>query len=484
MKKIISKFVREQKKYTFSEIKSIFEQNEENTIKILKILKEYGIVNSVNIETDKNDISDLGDEDIVVSPVEANNFSCYYVFKFVGLVNVYGIVLKCYPKYINKIEPTDELKKVLRVIEKYNSNNQIIKMYNQTDDSSSFNLLAVILYLLHDYYEHGIYTNEQEVVEINGNNEILWEKTINDSFAIIENNRPYYSELYSRKTEIDDKDYIKRLHEFILTQCSSQLESAGLFEFFNDLSPVYLSEECIEEFGDTNYILYRLENELNTQFITHKQIILKVIIAYIKENRLLSDINCISLFGTKNFNLIWEDVCKKIFNDMLHVKICNLPVKLHSDYTQDLGRLELIDIIEKPLWKGNNWDKGILADKTLIPDLITIKKDVFYIFDAKYYYMILEPTILRGQPGIESITKQYLYQLAYSEFIRKNNFSAVKNCFLLPTEENDVINYGNVSLGILDRVNLEKIAVRLLPAENVYDAYISNKLFEIEKIDI
>ena len=45
--------------------------------------------------------------------------------------------------------------------------------------------------------------------------------------------------------------------------------------------------------------------------------------------------------------------------------------------------MELINLIQKPIW--NIEDKDYLPNKTLIPDLITIHKDKFAIFDAKYY---------------------------------------------------------------------------------------------------
>lgn len=61
------------------------------------------------------------------------------------------------------------------------------------------------------------------------------------------------------------------------------------------------------------------------------------------------------------------------------------------------------------------------------PDLITLAETNqgvdFIIFDAKYYNTKLEPdTPSKGQPGIESISKQYLYQLAYQKFIKDHDF--------------------------------------------------------------
>ena len=84
------------------------------------------------------------------------------------------------------------------------------------------------------------------------------------------------------------------------------------------------------------------------------------------------------------------------------------------------------------------------ANETLIPDLVTIAKVdedwQFIIFDAKYYTSRLEygyPP--KGQPGIESITKQYLYQLAFQKFIAEHSFSAIRNCFLMPSEESPAL---------------------------------------------
>ena len=63
---------------------------------------------------------------------------------------------------------------------------------------------------------------------VNGEGEILWGKTIDESFAIIEDNRPYYMEMYTGKTVEDDMDYFKRLHECVITECSRQLHDAQL----------------------------------------------------------------------------------------------------------------------------------------------------------------------------------------------------------------------------------------------------------------
>lgn len=120
------------------------------------------------------------------------------------------------------------------------------------------------------------YTNSEDIIEVNGEGEILWGKTIDESFALIEDNRPYYMELYTEKSVEDDMDYFKRLHECVLTECSKQLHAAQLDELF-DMDRIELSEETLEDFGDKEYILERIVKELNLQFNTHRQILLKTL---------------------------------------------------------------------------------------------------------------------------------------------------------------------------------------------------------------
>ena len=183
---MISEFVREQKRYTQKELCSILKCNEDEAVILIRKLKEYGVLKAVKASDKQKNMDELLDEDIEISDVEVGENEYYYVFTFVGVIVVAGRVLKCYPKYLSNItNPTNELKQVIKVLEKYNSTEQIIRMFNDSSESSSFNLLAVILFLLNDYYENGIYNSTEDVVEFNGSGEILWDKTINESFAIL-----------------------------------------------------------------------------------------------------------------------------------------------------------------------------------------------------------------------------------------------------------------------------------------------------------
>lgn len=480
---MIAKFVREQKRYTQENLRNIFDCTAEKTVAIIKKLKEYGVLKAVKATDVQKDMSDLIDEDIEIIDVEIGENEFLYVFTFVGVITVSGCVLKCYPKYISNVAPKTELKQIIKVLERYNAKEQIIRMYNDNSESSAFNLLGVMIFLMHDYYENGAYTNTQDIIETNGSGEILWDKTINETFTYLSNNRPYYIELFTQKRINDDFDYFKRLHESIVSICSKELQDADLLDLF-DILPVEVSDEELDDFGETDYILYRIQNELNLQFNTRKQQLLKTLYAYVAHSSTLADIDCFTMFGTNSFNLVWEKVCAEVLDNQLQTPLGSLPISLTNGYNpNDL----LISLIEKPKWNGYKQDGSEfqkIAKETLIPDLVSIHKmnnsQQFIIFDAKYYNIQLEQgRVLRGQPGIGDITKQYLYQLAYKKFVNDHGIQDVKNCLLMPTEQQNVIVKGYVNIEMLDALGLQNIQIRLLPAELLYSHYLAN-----EKMDI
>lgn len=489
--KVISRYVREQKRYTKNDLRNIFSFDETGIEKFIKNLKAYGVLKSVKNNNEQLEMSDLVDDDVEITDETAESGDCLYVFTYVGIITCGNRVIKVYPKYLQakKENNTGEMKQVLKVLEKYSrSEEQIINVFNGAGENRSFNILAVILYLLNDYYEYGIYTNSEDIIEINGEGEILWGKTIDESFALIENNRPYYMELYTQKSVEDDMDYFKRLHECVLTECSRQLHDAQLDILF-DMERIELSEESLDDFGDKEYVLERVLKELNLQFNTRRQILLKTLYAYIAQNRKLLDENDgISMYGTTAFHAVWEKACAEVFDNKLQTSLgkLNMSVPLAEPYQgQKERRQKLIDIIEKPVWEGV--DTEAKAADTLIPDLISIPcidgKDWFIIFDAKYYNLQLEKgKSLRGNPGVGDVTKQYLYQLAYKDFINAHYITEVRNCFLMPTEENEIIVKGVAKMPMLEALGLENIQIRLIPAAKLYDYYLMDSHMNIKEL--
>lgn len=382
------------------------------------------------------------------------------------------------------------MKQILKVLNRYGAKEQIINLYNGDAENSSFNLLAVILFLMQDYFEHGLYTNTESVYEVNGEGPIMWDKTISDGFAIIRDNRPYYIDLYTQKTIDDEQDFFRLLHQSVLTECSRQLQKSDLLDLF-DLENIDLCSEPISTLGDEDYLLYRLQSEINIQFNTQKQVLLKTLYAYIAHHRTLQDGYGISLYGTTSFNLVWENVCATVFDNKLHQRLSQLklPKPLKDGYAPNA---ELIEVIKKPIWTGFDSDGSVFskeAQETLIPDLVNIydvsEQTVFVIFDAKYYCIQLERgKSLRGQPGVGDVTKQYLYQLAYRQFTEDHGITQIRNCFLMPTEESSIVKKGIAKMEILESLGLQNIQIRLLPADEMYSLYLTHKLMDISRLEL
>jgi hypothetical protein len=155
----------------------------------------------------------------------------------------------------------------------------------------------------------------------------------------------------------------------------------------------------------------------------------------------------------------------------------------------------LISVIERPKWCGQTsggTEFVKIADKSLTPDLITIHRNGeecnFIIFDAKYYNIQLEANQpLSGQPGVGDVTKQYLYQLAYRKFVEANRINKVRNCFLMPTEEDGgegVIKKGTVRMDMLGDLGLEQIQIRQLSAKKMYAYYLKKQKLDVALLDL
>ena len=238
-----------------------------------------------------------------------------------------------------------------------------------------------------------------------------------------------------------------------------------------DIEIINISSENKECFGSSEYILYRIGQELSLQFITYKQSILNLMKKYIKESYENGSSTAISFVGTNSFNLVWEDVCSVVMEDCINKSIKELGLKYSKSEKQSIL---LRDVIPKPKWKHHESGMVHSANKTLIPDIVTIKGDKLSIYDAKYYKIKLDDQGVDKQPGVGDVTKQYLYELSYKDFAEENNLSIETNAFLLPTdgEENRV---GIASMDIfyaLENVRLHDIDIILKPCEEMYEIYL------------
>ena len=119
---IISRFVREQQRYTKNQLRVKFSFDEPGIERFIKNLKSYGILKTVANNTEQKELTDLIDEDIEIIDETAGNDDCLYVFTYVGVITIGDRVIMVYPKYLlSNDEPLEEMKQVVKVLERYSN---------------------------------------------------------------------------------------------------------------------------------------------------------------------------------------------------------------------------------------------------------------------------------------------------------------------------------------------------------------------------
>lgn len=474
---------RELQHYSLNDIRQFLNVSEEFADEIVLRLMRRNIL---KIRSDSTVIvaEELQSSDIAIGNIKVSDSDKRYVFDYVGLIEFAigntSIILNCFPKYIARQEESVKLKDMrlfVRTIERYNKAQQFtITLASEYEEQLQYNPLAIALFLLRDYWENGIYINSKEILEKNGDGEIDWDATIVDTIPLIRDGRPFYIDYFTTSTTTDDADYITRLHEYILTKCSEYLRTTTLDELF-DIEAVDLYEGEKSDFGDNEYIEQRILKEINVQFVTHKQILLRAMYAWIHETKHSANEIALSLYGTNSFHKVWENVCADVFDSQLNTPIKDLPLNLLGKYADFPGTL--LKLIPSPKWIKYSSKEEQFSEKTLIPDYISIfnsqSSSYFVIMDAKYYNIKLPPN-LSGQPGVDDIDKQYLYQLAYKDFINVHNLIPI-NAFLCPGDIDQSYVSGEVEMPIFAGLGLTNIKVVILSAEHMLKAYLAgNKL--------
>lgn len=401
-------------------------------------------------------------EELIARKILVIKEEAHYCFEFVGVLVLSDSVLFCLPKYIHNSNSKTIAKQLLRLFSQYSKRESLdkeeVENIGSIESSGEYNMLSVIIFLLNDYSENGLYSNEKNVFDFNGDDEINWWKTIEDVQPIINNGEPIYLEYYANATQNDEDNYFRLLHMYVLNECTKKLSELGLDEFFGFEPVVFEVNE--DSFGTPQGIVSRISNELHAQFLHRRQVLLKAMSSFISKEKMGVSGYTISLYGTRSFNLVWEKTCA---------------------YVLDNKYAAISALIDKPRWTTTSGN--VHETKTLVPDIISINtrllKSYFIISDAKYYSIELTNTILSGNPGIEDLTKQYLYQLAYRDYIKLHDFSVVQNVLLFPSE-NKMERIGTVSIRFLKELDLDDIVLIKIPASIVFEMYINGKIVDIE----
>ena len=396
-----------------------------------------------------------------------------FKFVYVGIIEINGHVIKCFPKFIKHDPNIEDMRSVLNATERYNAEHTTLETSLANSQGRIPNQLALALTLIRDYLTYGLYSNQRDELTLHGQGDIDWEATINTTMPTFRDNRPYYFDYYTNDTVQDDTDYITRLHACIVSECSNRLHECELDEILQLETPTPYQGDRID-FGTDEYIIQRLRKEMNVQFVSRKQTILSSLLAWIEHTSLETNSSGIQMFGTNSFHTLWEAMCAEVFENQFTHKLKSLGITLANTDNED-DTLE--SLIKKPQWKARIGGHVHNAEKTLRPDYISIVRDAvhthFVILDAKYYNIELDDRHVCGQPGVEDVSKQYLYHLAYKDFIEEHGMTSI-NAFISPTDQTESSVVGTAEMPIFSDLKLPAIQVVKLSASKILNNYNSH----------
>lgn len=405
-------------------------------------------------------------------------------FTYVGLIVVKNIPIFIKPKYSFLNDKNTELELLKSIIKLLNDFSEREKLDSSNIESIEFeaeieenNLISIISFLLEDYIENGLYENEIISYELNGDGDIDWDKTIDEVDPLVINNQWVYTDLITKSSTIDTDKFITMLHAKIINQCMKLLNETGLSNILKyNIEEI---ENCIECIEDKDYIFYEIDKEITIQFSDRKRRVLKAIKSYL-EQKSGTEENDLLLYGTRNFKWVWEVICGHVFD---------------NDFTKDgsLSKYEKYEI-ESPKW--DIYGDGIVRldefntfqekKNRLTPDILKVTKyngeKYLLILDAKYYNVIVEKGRIKGNPGIEDITKQYLYHSALNNYMIREGIDEnnIVNAFLFPSELESYIQ-GQVSIGFMNKFSQQPINLVQLNVNEVINMYCNNKKYNLDR---
>lgn len=396
-------------------------------------------------------------DDLIAARVLVSSGSMYK-FIIVGAAVIGGSTIFVLPKYISSDEATPKLGALyIRILKRY-------LMSGSKRDSVAPTLDNIPLVMrtfeeLNRYYlKGGIYKERQNVHISSSDKRINWSKTIlrNQAvFSSIESPVPLHSVLYTNPIVNSHNSYegeISRLFRVILSslatfiapilQLNHPLEiRVGVDQVVDDLSGII---------GRSPYYKRILRAHIAAEAGTRKRV-LKILYNFLSSDgegiaRIFGE--RVFVFGTRDFENVWEDACISSTGAQRANEVLAQPVVSPAS----------------GLTVSNQRADGILLPNT--------DSDPAVIVDAKYYVSDEGEQI---SLPVGDVMKQYGYAIsARASWPRKK----IRNAFLLPDKAKEPQQAGRIATisMALDGVNLpdvDPIMVIKVAPQAIFEAYLS-----------
>lgn len=259
--------------------------------------------------------------------------------------------------------------------------------------------LASAQILLEDYVKHGIYSSRQEVIRDGAEGDIDWVETIERSPVTLQKGRPIYTTMYVNDQRLNLETEVSRIHRAVLVNILGRLQHCDPLNALGLPRPNLHSEHDLSALGPVPRLSAILSAELNSQFEDRRIRLLQTLIRYLQYEADGSTHTARTFIGTASFHIVWELACAWFFQDQFATRGLRTRAPVWS-YVTDYAPGGLVNI------SGGG---------TLLPDVVTTEAGGVYVLDAKYYTPDFLPETLSHQPGVQDLTKQYLYVVAIQE---------------------------------------------------------------------
>jgi hypothetical protein len=398
-----------------------------------------------------------------------------YKFNFVGIITYKEIVIVVLPKFYYKLnlKPEvnietikSELVQTIRVLRKYSKSREIeTSSLEFIDLNGANNEIALADFILFDFVKNGFINIKKKNEGISKNTAICWPKTIEKFEPVFSNGTPIYIDHINYHTKINE--VFIYIHKKAILYCANRYSNI-------------LGYNIRAETRNSDYINIKdkdieilLRNQLMITYRDREKQLLRILYMLWKNIQNQSNTNNIHLYGVRSFHVVWEKICKFIFN------------------SED----ELKGYIENPRWFSLSPFVFGNADKSLIPDVLRRFGDNFFILDAKYRnfrynknidYINKQHTLaLANYPGIEEVLKQIAYKFTFEKKKSELGVRKISNIFLFPklTTSNAILHVvGGVSLYFIKNLEDEYVVNVYVSASNALDMYINDKRLSEDEI--
>lgn len=418
-------------------------------------LKEEQWINKNSVDISKEFLSKIENNKIKIIEINKNIIK----FTFVGVISFKDEIVIVLPKYFD-LNYYTELECILKLVKVFKKiPKSVIKQNKEEllllDSEENYSEISICDYLIKDYIENDYYIRSNVVTKLNNNTGILdWKKTINELNPVFSNGYPIYCDCYYKHINNNEDYFITQIHQAVVEYAIAKYSyilgyKLGKINYDK-------AKKNLNNLGNSDEIIYAIEMELETSFNDRNINLFKALLIFFKKMQ-SNENNDLSLYGTTNFNLIWEYLCGYLFKNEYNI---------------------LSKEISPILWKSKNGKYVINDSNALKPDILKRYENDLLILDAKYYSIKLLDDSVSGNPGSYDIVKQLSYSLAFED----RGYRNIISCLLYPKETGKLFDiFGSVNLDFFKQNQIVNIYISpsLIIDRYIYNSKLSEK--EIKK---